>query len=753
MTEASHLAGLRSKCAQLAALQQGIEELRQRAGRVLKLSRSRDDSSQPPGIRASEHVRGQCAVLVSLLQRLAHDDLRPSEVESLVHLANTKCDTISAMLQRPSSSVPSLITLPESCFSGHIGPLVGTKTIITKLAPSHPSLHTISRKPVTHKTLHLGNRFSFAITVTPQQVAVWGSAFSRAKRAVLACAPSLGVVELLEHARDSLEELEAWSDCYHVDKAVGEWLREGRTGEEVIFPLLARVKVAGWWICVANRRHWTPISLVDIQLRDTFVVDDLPQLDLDYDHPEKCSGHKGDACSGWLAGPGPHHLTLEVPEGWGGAWHIEDLRHMLKPSIKRLRRIRCAPIRRWNLDKVIDFAMQLEELHIDLDDREHSIDTEFLQIVAHLRSTWMAPHGIITFTCCLGVTFDILRELQHLENCPSWADTLIHLASLVKRVVFPHGLGQGEAVPSVVLYRLPQLVFLQAEKLQLCHSAAGSEPLPGAVLSHISDTYLPRVTTLDLGEAVGMREEAVSKALDLKSIREVHFERKARISVPFFFPRCLGACSQTGSPLHIKTDYRESAGVRVDTSVWALWEGGGGSEGQKGVQRRVQKISVTVRWERSIRDDKKGGSSEPAKEKAYDQEGDRGILKVCLHAIDRCPLLDSIVVTFDRWSFSCSSGDELEASRVEASPIDMVGVSCEAVRSQLLSRGFVAVQTGPSCVRLCRVFGRVFPRWLVENVSALSPYAVFAPPTSMEDTVSLPESGFSSSAVFSRPQQ
>ncbi|CEM33384.1 unnamed protein product [Vitrella brassicaformis CCMP3155] len=678
MTEGSHLAGLRSKCAQLAALQQGIEELRQRAGRVLELSRDRDDSSQPPGIRASEPVRGQCAVLVSLLQRLGHDDLRPSEVESLVHLANTKCDTISAMLQRPSSSVPSLITLPESCFSGHIGPLVGTKTMISKLAPAHSALHTISRKPVTHKTIHLGKCFYFAIKMTPQQMAVWGPAFSKAKRAVLACAPTLGVVELLEHAAKTLEELEAWSDCYHVDKAVGEWLRGRQRREEIVFPLLARVKVAGWWICVANRRHWKLISLVDIHLRDMYVEDDSR-----WDDPEKCSGYNGVACSDWLgAGPGPHHLTLEV--SWGDGWQIEDLRHMLKPSIKRLKGLQCVPVSRWHLDDVVDIPLQLDDLQIDVD---RAVNFEFLQMIAHLRSTWMAPSGVITFTCRHDVTFDVLRELQHLEDCPSLAGTLFYLASLVKRVVFPHGLGQGEAVPSVVLYRLPQLVFSQAEKLDLSRSAVGSDSLPDVFLSHISDAHFPRVTTLELGQAVGIRaQEVVRRATDLKSIRELHFQKGGRVSVPFFFPRCLGACSQTGPPLHIKTRYMDSADVRVDTSVWALWEGGGGSEGQKGVERRIQKISVTVHWERTTRQTgrragKKGVSSEAAKKKGGDQEGDRGILKTCLHAMDKCPLLDTIVLTL--CGLSDFSGDELEASPVEASPIDMLSNELErAVKAE-----------------------------------------------------------------------
>ncbi|CEM31011.1 unnamed protein product [Vitrella brassicaformis CCMP3155] len=717
---------LTARFSQLAGLQQRVAELHRRVERVFELRAARDNSSE------SDHLSGQCAVLLSLLKTIAHTD-SCAQTASLIRLAHTKCDFIYATLQRPSLSASPLIMLPESCFSDHICPLIGTRSTLTDLAPSYPSLHTISRKPTTHKMLHLGTDSARVIEMTQRQVAVWGAAFSKAKRAFMECAPSTGVVELLERASISLEELEAWSDGESVAHRLEPKPREGRG--EIVFPVLTRVKLAGWWIRVADNRRWMPTSLVDVHLRDMVVQNDDVGA---WDEPEKCSGQHSSSCKSWLAGTGPHRVVLEVAPDEDGrelAWQLEDLRSLVKPSIKQLKGVRCRPgvhSTRQELARVANVTLQLEELGVDTNEDDEATDTEMLEVVERLRSSWLAPSGIITFNCRPGVSFDVLIGLRRLGDCPSWAGTLTHLASLVTRVQFPSALAASFSVS----YLLPQLVFSRAEKLVLCNVAAsaGSEPLPlpDVFLSHISDAHFPRVATLDLYQVVGMRQEAVGKALDLKSIREVQFDKsfdqRARLFVPFFFPHCLATCSPTGPPLHIKPHFY-SGDVSVLTGVWSLWEGGTGATSnghQRGLEKRVQKISVSVQWydtRRTVYRCDKRKESDESEDEGSDQGEDGGVFPVCLHAIDKCPLLDSIVL---QRSFRSLSVDEL-------------GASPQPVKSQLLSSGFVAVQTGHDKVELYRVFGCLFPRWLAAHVSALSPCAIFAPRTTMDDAVSLPE--------------
>ncbi|CEM19484.1 unnamed protein product [Vitrella brassicaformis CCMP3155] len=562
----SHPVGLDSVSFQLTdlgeTLLQSLYALRDRIKVVAELIGAAEGSSSSQAENsASERVDAQRAVLLSVVEKLraSHD---PSKIASVVQLANAKCDLITAMIEQPALFVSPLMTLPEGFLTSHIGPHLGTKDIITRLAPTHPYLHTTSRKPAMHKTLQLKCKdFCSKVKVTKKQVSVWGPAFSQTQQATMVCLPSRGVLALLEHASSTLEELHAWPDVScprsleSLPKAGKPTPRRG--DDEVVFPKLVRVKVAGWWITVANKRRWKPMSLVDVHLRDMY--GDMPVSPAS---APMCSGNGGDACTAWLAGPGPHSLTLEA--GWDG-WELSNIQNMVKPSIKQLRGVE------WEggWETIAASGLQLEEFHATVT----FINDHTLEDLDSFRTVCIAPNGTINFTCTpchpYFCSFDIMRAY------PSCTALIISLAAAVKTVVFPSGLAQGQAVPPVVLYGLPQLVFSQTETLHLSSAGPGSRPLPDLLLSGLSDSHFPSVTTLGLGQAKGIREEAVSKATALKSLTEVRFERNGAVLAPFFFPRCLGVCSKSGPLLHVIAEYGSK--VCFNTGVWSLWEGGAGA--------------------------------------------------------------------------------------------------------------------------------------------------------------------------------
>ncbi|CEL94908.1 unnamed protein product [Vitrella brassicaformis CCMP3155] len=689
---------LRSVRPLMYPLNESIHELHHRVQEVLQLCCAAASSSQAQG-SASERVGAQRAVLLGLVRAISvmmthKESTDPFQMFSAVQLANAKCDLITAMIEQPALFVSPLVTLPESCFTRHIGPFLDTKDIITRLALTHPYLHTASRKPAMHETLRLGKDFNSEVEMTEWQVSAWGPACSQTKKATMVCLPGRGVLTLLEHASSTLEQLHAWSDAQDAGRATKPKQREG--GDELVFPKLTRVEVAGWWICVANRRRWKPTSLVDVHLRDMNADPSVRSV-----FERMCSGNGGAACTAWLAGPGPHNLTLELR--WHG-WHLRNLQNLLKPSVKRLSGVWGHEMGR---QKIAVSGLQLEEFHTIV---IYIYETE-LESLDAFRAVCMAPNGTINFTCRANVRFDVMRELRYLEAHPSWSDILINLAAAVKTVVFPSGLARWRAVPRVVLHSLPQLVFSKTESLQLSSVGLSSDPLPDPLLSGLSDSIFPNVTTIDLGQTEGGGSE------------QGHHSQVA----------------ERGPLLHVKAKYAWGSNVCFDTGVWSLWEGGGGGEAgsssdgrQRGMEGRVRKISVDASEEdesgglavlRRIRVEVKKNSQKEAKETAVGSEGEPGVLPVCLQAIGKCPLLNSIALDYTLASYS----------------VDQLGSDTPLVQSQLLSRGFLAVQTNRDTVELCRVFGCLFPHCLSEHVSDLSPSAVYAPRVSMDDTVSLSE--------------
>ncbi|CEM07813.1 unnamed protein product [Vitrella brassicaformis CCMP3155] len=472
------LAGLTAKLSRLAALQERIKKLNHKAERVFEAAHAKEEFSEESDT-TTQSVRGQCEVLLAVLTGLQDDGKNVHEMESLVCLANAKCDLITAMIQQPSFAPSPLLTLPECCFTSYIGPLLGTRSIIGRLALSNTALHALSRKPTTHQTLHLrpqSKRFDWdtPVDLTDKQVAAWRAAFRKTKRAVVGCAPRMGLVHLLEHAREALTELEAWSDAHYVDDGRSLERREETEGD-IAFSLLARVKVAGWWICVANRRRWTAMSLTDVHLRNLLI----PQ----HHQSEWMQSHPA-----WLGGRGAEWVAYGRSDILHHAFHHADQIFEATPD-----RHLVAAIPR----------LQLEELDACIDRTDGPV-IEGLEV---LRSMFVAPTGKLTVACRAFVMFDTLRELGHLELHPLWSDTLTQLGSAARRVAFPSGLPKGAAVPSAVMRHVPHMMFSHAQQLLLQGAGADSITLPSVFLSHISDRNFPRVYTMDLGEARGVRQD------------------------------------------------------------------------------------------------------------------------------------------------------------------------------------------------------------------------------------------------------
>ncbi|CEL97505.1 unnamed protein product [Vitrella brassicaformis CCMP3155] len=597
-TEDSPVVTLTAIRARVAALQEQLEELHRKVKRVLALKSVIEHSFQTDGSRLQD-VRAHYAGLSEALTKIANGDRRESEVLSLVRQAFTQCDAISAISWAPDFFVCPLLTLPEPCITSYIGPFLGTQSIVGSLSRTHTSLHALSHNPAIHTNMHLQTDEYPGIVITKQQIAAWGTALSKVTRATVLCWPTSAVLELLERASNVLEELyasEPWETPSHLAAPLADrGLREDR----IVFPKLIRAEVAGEWITVAHRRNWEPTAPKDLSVRRV----------------ESWSHVVGTGA--WLAGPGPHSLTLKARFAHGVEFDM--VRNLLWTRFRRLVGVgvdlklhrreairnppltadmtlagvpygdpRSADIRRLSAYAKTPFqqrtgeAMQLEELGVVVNE----IHDTMLAAVQVLRSRQLAPRGKVTFDVMPSVEFHTMDILRYLEADPSSADTLTELALCVKSVALPSGLAQGQTVSSAAPYCLPQLVFSRATQLELQGCGAASEPLPAYFLEHICDRHFPRITTLDLGKVEGAREEAARKAVDLPSLREVRFETNRS-------PLCLRGC-QKGLPLvHVKGSYRASG-----AGVWSLWEGGdeGAEDGhQRGLEKRIRKITITVR--------------------------------------------------------------------------------------------------------------------------------------------------------------
>ncbi|CEM37793.1 unnamed protein product [Vitrella brassicaformis CCMP3155] len=458
-----------------------------------------------------------------------------------------KGDPISSTPNRPTVVIPPLLALPESLFVAHISPLLGTKPIIAALGPAHRQMHKISRSPQTHTTLHL-SRGDLRKTITNRQMAAWWPSFSKVRRATLRCAPTTGVVELIENASQTLEVLQGgcWCRCRSecgcrpsACESPQDWLRRRqlmgprRSRMAMTFPKLTRVKAAGGWVCVAGFRRWAFRALVEIDLSATDFDDNrwLPHwLPKAKESVTETAKERPRA-----------KMTLEAYD------LTQPLSDAVKPFIKRLS-VRVEgfgppQVHGRHLD-----GLQLEELNLrvfprptftwiltynltaagELNLSPLPIFTDrLIQYLEDVPPTCV-PTGNLTFdwSDCKHpegreVTFELVPQLDRLRQHPYGTRILAAVASAATCVELLSGLGYGETVPDVVLERMARIVFSNATMVKLWpDSHRDSEPLPDAFVSRLSARMFPRVTALHAARKEHVREEVVRRVTKFSSVRQ-----------------------------------------------------------------------------------------------------------------------------------------------------------------------------------------------------------------------------------------
>mmetsp|Transcript_12485 Transcript_12485/g.29807 ORF Transcript_12485/g.29807 Transcript_12485/m.29807 type:complete len:98 (-) Transcript_12485:1419-1712(-) len=71
-----------------------------------------------------------------------------------ITVAEEKMEYIEAFLRHQSPPPPRLLALPDTLIFTILSPLLGTRTIIGRLSPTHPSLHSLATNPAMHTTVH-----------------------------------------------------------------------------------------------------------------------------------------------------------------------------------------------------------------------------------------------------------------------------------------------------------------------------------------------------------------------------------------------------------------------------------------------------------------------------------------------------------------------------------------------------------------------------------------------------------------------
>ncbi|CEL97661.1 unnamed protein product [Vitrella brassicaformis CCMP3155] len=705
----------------VAVLKQHMQDLHRKVESVSELKSELANSPQTDNDGLKQHVCGQFAALSNIVTKIADDVRHQRNTSSLADLAHAKCDMIAATIRQPSSYVcPLLIRLAELSVTSHIAPHLGTQAIVGSLSRTHTSLHALSHSPAMHTNMDLQRGRSDQTKLTGQQVAAWGPAFSRTTRARLDCNPSTRVFQLLEHASNTLQELHAHQShrSVHIEDDCEGWdfgrdhigplderllffgeriFPTPEESEAVVFPKLKRAEVDRHWRTVNTTkqdvtrgpwrklRRWKMTSLVELHVHDT-----------------------APSSSGTIS-------AATRPTFWSD---------LLQPTLKRITGVRF----RGGVERFSPLeGAQVEELGVTL--TEQLISDDLFESVDLFRDKSMAPNGKVTFDVTPSVVFHTMDNLSRMESHPSWADAVIEIARDVKIVALPSGLTQGQTVSSARLSCLRRLSFPHATTLELTGCGDASEPLPDVFLEHISHRHFPRITTLLLGWTERVREEPVSKAVDLPSLREVRFGREGSPPGRFFFPLCLRNC-QKGLPLvHVEGIYRAGG-----AGAWSLWEGGGegSGDGHQRVEKRIRKITLNV--ERQPEGSWVHEEGQPESSTVLS-----GILPACLRAIDKCPFLKCIVIEHGR---VVKRDDGVGIFLIRRRPISLV---TEADGEELQSRGFVAVRT---CFawKLCHVRDCVLHRR-----SEVSVCAVRMPRTAVDDSVSLNEALLSHAGLRVHP--
>jgi len=545
-----------------------------------------------------------------------------------ITVAEEKMEYIEAFLRHQSPPPPRLLALPDTLIFGHLSPLLGTQTIISRLSPTHPSLHSLATNPAMHTTVHFDGSERPGTDTDPdeQELSAWLPRLSKAKNAFVRWPVYEWAAKMVEAMRVTLESLDV--DSYSIpeipeDDGLCYCPRQGwQKGQgALIFPKLTKVKVGGWWIRVPCKRTWGLTAVQDLHIRDeTFDGEDW--------HGRLAEAPFAASWKRWS--PGPHHITLEHTSHDPDAPPSEPwaLRHVvaseiLSPSVKYLHGVKVAGSPIPGEPSPLISRPQVESLHATV--VGENVTTSHIEELHWIRKHWTAPAPAVNLHTTGDLTFStaVLAEPALLADMAILAPSLAALASVVTSVdlVFDSALVdtlegyRGFCINVSLLFS--SAVFDRATRL------VGVDTHIDGLVSKLSHAF-PSVTTFLLpmqdttGESMAWAIDAVGM---LRALETIEFTsggsgRSSTSSVP--------ECDSIGPCLHMMGVFSPSV------CSLAFEEQTGQSDQREGLRERIRHITLEV----DLSDDVHG---EP-----WVYCGD--VAGACLAAIHNFPCLDRIVL-------------------------------------------------------------------------------------------------------------
>mmetsp|Transcript_46757 Transcript_46757/g.116525 ORF Transcript_46757/g.116525 Transcript_46757/m.116525 type:complete len:598 (-) Transcript_46757:436-2229(-) len=558
------------------------------------------------------------------------------------------------------------------------------------------------------------------IDPTDKQLEAWRPRLAKTRRAVVRCHMNMSMVKLLDGVSKSLESLEADSHSVKQHEIASP---DDKGRKPVEFPRLKTVVVGGRWAWASFLRGWTLRSLKTVELRKLTTQEKTA-------HDNEFGGYNTEYGWDWLDCDAVDTVTLSPLF----AWAAHDAMKLVELT---------------SVDTVTSFSITADEPDLypwtNEDDgtpmgslKAIEATIKLKQITPRIISSLNAVHKycvspggkedysssafIFPFTLLWPTNPDIIiRNIYDSETPAFESSTLALAASLATSVTFPTSLAQDNVIIPAFYRLLPKLLFSSARTLTLQPARDTDNPLPQPLLFNLGRVF-PSVRSIDMGKAQQLGEGAVVKTIDdLPSLRVVRFARQAILCGPegFFLPSYLRNCASDGPLLHIKGAFYSSFAV---DDGWSLWEGeeeesgaeapvgkadggdknaGSGTReemsvgtaerrskegGSGGIARRIRRISVVFSADYEPEDAEEDGLNPKPLNPRVDREAFGYLFDTCIKAISTLPNLECITLR---------AHSEF--------PMGLLHTGGKGAVGRRLSRcGFVAVQTGPCSVELCR---------------------------------------------------
>ncbi|CEM02032.1 unnamed protein product [Vitrella brassicaformis CCMP3155] len=545
----------------------------------------------------------------------------------------------AAASPHPSRPHSHFVSLPDAVLFSCIGRLLGTHSVVGSLGRTHSPLHAASRHPDMHIVLCINS--TKPIHLSSRQVGAWAHTVSQTHHAVLNCPVTDGLVLLIEATRKSLVVLEADSVC-HVSWPSGD------VKGLLVFPRLRRVALGGAWLPVGEHRQWASRPR-EVCLRDR------------KRHQICGDSFAEDTRLVWVTGSRSLEAITLIdkfgsPKGWGGAAVRQLLRTPFpQTALRALKGVsldepssQLASVLAANGVKLSELSMAITvaELDTDMVKAVHTIRARCLAVGA--REDWSKSSFVFPISLMWAFSSVELRLYE---------PTLIFLAAIAKKAVFPTGLAIAEHPTGFLpLYIYRHMIKLSFFKVTCLAMEDGDDEflaehiaLPDELLSELPRLFR-HVTCLDVGRGLhtNMGTGAVRKAIEsLPKLTEIrHTDPDPDVCL---LPSCLLDCGSHGTPLHIKGRFGRDPyhPFYAPWMLWGLWDSAPDppaiAPDQGGIRSRIQRISVEMRMAYDEADVCDMSDSEIGEEISYAHATFSCPLSIS-QAIEQLPSLERIVV-------------------------------------------------------------------------------------------------------------